>query len=81
MIFKDSISYFQLSLNQVGKIAKIKQSEGVFVNSALKIQCYVVKNTEYFFGDFAHWEVALFRKMIADDWLNLKAKFSIPFLH
>jgi len=29
----------------VGKIAK-KQSEGVrFVNSALKIQCHVVKNT------------------------------------
>jgi len=30
-----------------------KQSEGVsFVNSTLKIQCHVVKNT---FGDFAHW--------------------------
>jgi len=44
----------------VGKIAK-KQSEGVpvFVNSALKIQCYIVSqkytSTDRFFGDFAHW--------------------------
>jgi len=32
----------------------------VFVNSALKIQCHVVKNTllqTAFFGDFAHWVV------------------------
>jgi len=29
------------------------------INSALKIQCFVVKNTllqTAFFGDFAHWE-------------------------
>jgi len=48
--------------NTVGKITK-KQSEGVrFVNSALKIQCHVVKKnnpTDCFFGDFAHWEVKL----------------------
>jgi len=46
--------------NPVGKIAK-KKSKGLrFVNSALKIQCHIVKNTltDCFFGDFAHWESA-----------------------
>jgi len=41
-----------------------KQSEVVrfFVNLALKIRCRIVKSillTDYFFGDFAHWEVKL----------------------
>jgi len=40
-----NITYQIILLNPVGKIAK-KQSKGVrFVNSALKIQCLVVKNT------------------------------------
>jgi len=35
-----------------------KQSEGVlFVNSALKIQCLLLKIHCYFFGDFDHWGV------------------------
>jgi len=64
----------------VKHVKHVVHDNNAFVNSALKIQCYVVKNTECFFGDFAHWEVALFGKTIADDWLNLKTKFSIPFL-
>jgi len=28
--------------------------ECVFINSVLKIQCHIVKNTDYFFSDFAH---------------------------
>jgi len=36
------------------------RSACVFVNSALKIQCHVVKitlrTTDCFFGDFAHWD-------------------------
>jgi len=34
--------------------------ECVFVNSALKTQCHFVKNTDCFFGDFAHWEVLFY---------------------
>jgi len=32
----------------------------IFVNSALKLQCHIIKNTLLqtdFFGDFAHWVV------------------------
>jgi len=39
----------------VGKIAKKSLKERIFVNSALKMQCHVVKNTDCIFGDFAHW--------------------------
>jgi len=36
---------------------KISLKECVFVNSALKIHCHVVKNTllYWFFGDFGQW--------------------------
>jgi len=39
----------------VGKTTKKKSlKEYIFINSTLKIQCYIVKNT-LLFGDFAHW--------------------------
>jgi len=52
----------------VGKIAKKNsQKECIFVNSALKIQCHIVKSTllqTAFFGDFAHWENSFRNKRI-----------------
>jgi len=50
-------SYFNVNLiiNRQKNILK----ECVFVDSVLKIQCHVVKNTllqTVFFGNFAHWD-------------------------
>jgi len=37
--------YIYIAINPVGKIAKNSLKECDFVNSALKIQCHIVKNT------------------------------------
>jgi len=37
--------YFQGHENPVGKITKKSLKECVFVNTALKLQCHIVKNT------------------------------------
>jgi len=40
------------------KLQLTSLKEYVFVNSAFKIQCYIVKKKliQTVFGDFAHWE-------------------------
>jgi len=40
---------------QISIAKKNSLKECVFVNSELKIQCYVVKNTLLQTADFAHW--------------------------
>ena len=48
---------------QAGKIAK-KMEEGVFVESALKMQCHIHKNTLLhiaFSGIFAGWDHSVFK--------------------
>jgi len=44
------------------KSPKNSLKECVFVNSALKLQYHIVKNTSYrlLFGDFAHWFLAIY---------------------
>jgi len=61
--------FFLLKINAipVGKIAKRNRNrkETFFINSALKLQCHVVKYTllDSFLGDFAHWDSTLLQAL------------------
>jgi len=53
------------------KSPKNSLKECIFVNSALKMQCYVVKSpTDCFFGNFANWVVKLSKYDLLYGWIT-----------